>query len=122
MTRYPTPAVAVQLPSTGAIIGLVVLALLTVGTGRVGRPVYEVRRAQNAGDAELAQADQNRQITVAQARAKAESAHFETDAKITSSGNSARIVVSGTTYASTAITYCPHRTPSPPAGGLARFS
>ncbi len=45
--------------------------------------MYEVWRAQKAGEAELAQADQNRQIAVAQARAKAESAHFEADAEIT---------------------------------------
>ena len=67
----------------GAIIGLVMLVLLTVGTGMFGCPVYEVWRAQKAGEAELAQADQNRQIAVAQARAKAESAHFEADAEVT---------------------------------------
>ena len=67
----------------GAVVGLAVAVVLTVGTGMVGCPVYEVWRAQKAGEAELAQADQNRQIAVAQARAKAESAHFEADAEVT---------------------------------------
>ena len=45
--------------------------------------MYEVWRAQQAGEAELAQAEQNRQIAIAQAKAKAESAHFEADAEVT---------------------------------------
>jgi regulator of protease activity HflC (stomatin/prohibitin superfamily) len=74
----------------GAIIGLVVLVLLTVGAGMVGCPIYNVWTAQKAGEAELAQADQNRQIAVAQARAKAESAHFEAAAEITRAEGVAR--------------------------------
>ena len=46
--------------SIGAIVGVIVLVLLTVGTGMVGCPVYNVWSAQKAGEAELAQADQNR--------------------------------------------------------------
>jgi len=67
----------------GAIVGIAVALVLTVSTGMVGCPVYAVWRAQKAGagEAELAQAD--RQIAVAQARAKAESAHFEADAEVT---------------------------------------
>ena len=76
--------------STGAIVGIVVLVLLTIGTGMVGCPIYNVWSAQKAGEAELAQADQNRQIAVAQARAKAESAHFEADAEITRATGVAR--------------------------------
>ena len=67
----------------GAIVGVVAVVVLTVGTGMVGCPIYSVWHAQKAGEAELAQADQNRQIAVAQARAKAESAHFEADAEVT---------------------------------------
>lgn len=69
--------------TTGAAVGIGTVLLLTAGTGMVGCPVYSVWRAQKTGEAELAQADQNRQIAVAQARAKAESAHFEADAEIT---------------------------------------
>ncbi len=76
--------------SPGAIIGIVVLVLLTIGSGMVGCPIYNVWHAQKAGEAELAQADQNRQIAVAQARAKAESAHFEADAEITRAEGVAR--------------------------------
>jgi len=78
MSDSRTPAITL-----GAVIGIAVAMVLTVGTGMVGCPVYEVWRAQKAGEAELAQADQNRQIAVAQARAKAESAHFEADAEVT---------------------------------------
>ena len=77
-TGRKTPAV-----TPGGIVGVVAALVLTVGSGMVGCPVYEVWRAQKAGEAELAQADQNRQIAVAQARAKAESAHFEADAEVT---------------------------------------
>jgi hypothetical protein len=74
----------------GAIVGLVVLVLLTAGAGLVGCPIYNVWSARKAGEAELAQADQNRQIAVAQARAKAESAHFEADAEVTRAQGVAR--------------------------------
>lgn len=74
----------------GAVVGIAAVVVLTVGSGMVGCPVYEVWRAQKAGEAELAQADQNRQIAVAQARAKAESAHFEADAEITRATGVAR--------------------------------
>ena len=76
--------------TSGAIIGIAVAVLLTVCSGMAGCPVYEVWRAEKAGQAELAQADQNRQIAVAQARAKAESAHFEADAEITRATGVAR--------------------------------
>ncbi len=74
----------------GGIMGVVVAVVLTVGSGMVGCPMYEVWHAQKAGEAELAQADQNRQIAVAQARAKAESAHFEADAEVTRATGVAR--------------------------------
>ena len=73
----------VRLPSKGAVVGVVVAVVLIIGSGMVGCPVYRVWSAQKEGEAELAQADQNRQIAVAQARAKAESAHFEADAEVT---------------------------------------
>ena len=72
------------------IVGVIAVVLLTIGTGMVGCPVYNVWNAKKAGEAELAQADQNRQIAVAQARAKAESAHFEADAEITRAEGVAR--------------------------------
>ena len=69
--------------STGAIVGISATLLLVIGIGMVGWPVYSVWRAQKTGEAELARAGQNRQIAIAQARAKAESAHFEADAEVT---------------------------------------
>ena len=76
--------------TSGAVVGIAVASVLTMGSGMVGCPVYEVWRVQKAGEAELAQADQNRQIAVAQARAKAESAHFEADAEVTRATGVAR--------------------------------
>jgi len=64
------------------VVGVFACVALTVGAGMVGCPVYNVWNAQKAGEAELAQADQNRQIQVAQSRAKAEAAKFEADAEV----------------------------------------
>jgi len=79
-----------RIPSPRAVIGIVVLVIVMVGIGLVGWPIYGVWSARKAGEAELAQADQNRQIAVAQARAKAESAHFEAEAEITRAEGVAR--------------------------------
>jgi regulator of protease activity HflC (stomatin/prohibitin superfamily) len=78
------------IPSPRAVIGIVLLVIVMVGIGLVGWPIYGVWSARKAGEAELAQADQNRQIAVAQARAKAESAHFEAEAEITRAEGVAR--------------------------------
>ena len=71
------------LSSTGAVVGLTVAVMATIGVGLFGCPVYNVWSAQKAGEAELAQADQNRQIQIAQSKAKADAAKFEADAEIT---------------------------------------
>jgi regulator of protease activity HflC (stomatin/prohibitin superfamily) len=65
-----------------AVVGIFAALCLTVGAGMVGCPIYNVWHAQKAGEAELAQADQNRQIQIAQSRAKAEAAKFEADAEV----------------------------------------
>jgi hypothetical protein len=69
--------------SAGAVIGLGTMVLLIIGGGLYGCPRYNVWSAEMAGKAELAQADQNRQIQIAQSKAKAEAAQFEADAEIT---------------------------------------
>jgi hypothetical protein len=51
--------------------------------------LQRVERAK-AGEAELAQADQNKQIAIAQAKAKADSAKFEAEAEITRAGGVAQ--------------------------------
>ena len=84
-----SPAVG-RLPSPRAIAGIVMLVLVVAAAGLVGGPIYGVWSARKAGEAELAQADQNRQIAVAQARAKAESAHFLAEAEITRAEGVAR--------------------------------
>jgi regulator of protease activity HflC (stomatin/prohibitin superfamily) len=53
-----------------------------VAVGLVGCPPYSVWYAHMAGEAELAQANQNRQVAVAQSRAKAEAAHYEAEAEV----------------------------------------
>lgn len=67
----------------GAAIGLGTMLLLTIGAGMYGCPRYSVYSAEKAGQAELARADQNRQIQVAQSKAKAEAAKYEAEAEIT---------------------------------------
>jgi regulator of protease activity HflC (stomatin/prohibitin superfamily) len=59
-----------------------VLAVIVIGAvgGLWGCPNYRVYEQNLVGKAELARAEQNRQIAVAQARAKAEAANFEAEA------------------------------------------
>jgi hypothetical protein len=68
--------------SPGAIIGLLVIVVLVIGGGMYGCPVYNVWSAQKFGEAELARAEQNRQIQIAQSRAKADAAVFEAQAEV----------------------------------------
>jgi regulator of protease activity HflC (stomatin/prohibitin superfamily) len=65
-----------------AVAGVFAAVILTVGAGMTGCPVYNVWEAQKRGEAELAQAEQNRQIQVAQSRARMDSAQFEADAEV----------------------------------------
>lgn len=63
--------------SGGAIfgtIGGIVLIMLLVLVGMVGCPQYNVYSSRLADEAELAQAQQNRQIAVNEAQAKLDSA------------------------------------------------
>lgn len=69
--------------SEGSIFfGLVVTVALTVGTGLVGCPKYNVYYAEMSGKAELAQAEQNRQIQIAQSKAKEDAAKYEANAEV----------------------------------------
>ncbi len=63
---------------------LLAVGLIVVGTslGMVGCPIYNVWSAQKFGEAELAQAEQNRQIQIAQSKAKAEAATYEAQAEV----------------------------------------
>jgi len=63
---------------------LLTVGLVVVGTslGMVGCPIYNVWSAQKFGEAELAQAEQNRQIQIAQSKAKAEAATYEAQAEV----------------------------------------
>lgn len=67
----------------GAVVGLGFVLLSTLGLGLYGCPRYSVYQAEKAGQAELAQADQNRQIQIAQSKAKAEAAKYEAEAEVT---------------------------------------
>jgi hypothetical protein len=60
----------------GGLLAIFVLALMT------GLPRYNVWQQEMVGRASLAKAEQDRQIKVAEARAKMESAKFESDAEI----------------------------------------
>jgi len=41
-----------RLPGTAAIFGIILLVLLTIGSGMVGCPMHNVWSAQKAGEAE----------------------------------------------------------------------
>ena len=79
-----------RLAKPRTIAGVIVLLITTTGTAMVGLPIYGVWSARKTGEAQLAQANQNRQIAVAQARARAESAHFLAEAEITRAEGVAR--------------------------------
>jgi len=77
MTRYDDePNVGVWM-----VVGIVILALV-IGLAMVGCPTYNVYTAQKAGEAELAQATQNRQIAINEAQAKMESAKLLAQAEV----------------------------------------
>lgn len=71
---------------TRSVVSLVIagVALLAIAGGGflVGCPVYRVWQQQKEGEAELARAQQNRTIKVLEARAKQESAQYDSEAEI----------------------------------------
>lgn len=73
-------------PRTGAIVswsigGILFLMLLVLG-GMVGCPQYEVYSQRLTGEAELARAQQNRQIAVNEAQAKLDAAKLLAQAEV----------------------------------------
>lgn len=60
------------------LVGMVLLGLVILGMW--GCPQYAVYNARLTGEAELAQAEQNRQIAIAQSKAKYEAAQYEASA------------------------------------------
>ena len=80
-TNYDTPKAAWYYTKMSTLIVFVLIFLL--GLGMVGCPKYKVWQQGLEGKAELARAEQNRQIKIQEAKAKAESAEFEMAAEIT---------------------------------------
>lgn len=70
-------------PKIGNIVASIgmTLALLVTG-GMIGCPQYRVWPAEKAGEAELAQAEQNRRIAVQEAQAKLDSAKLQAQAEV----------------------------------------
>ena len=64
------------------ILVCVILAIGSIGGCMAWMPQYNVYQQEMEGKAELAKADQNRQIAVAVAKAKAESAELEAKAEV----------------------------------------
>lgn len=62
-------------PIGWAITGILTFAIL-IGIGLVGCPQYSVYEQRLTGEAELARAQQNRQIAVNEAQAKMDAAHL----------------------------------------------
>lgn len=68
-------------PMPWVILGIVVLSIIT-GVGMLGCPQYAVYEQRLTGEAELARAQQNRQIAVNEAQAKKDAATLLADAEI----------------------------------------
>ena len=66
----------------GWTVAGIVLIVLAIGVGMVGCPQYNVYKARLDGEAELAQAQQNRQIAIQEAQAKKESAQLLKEAEV----------------------------------------
>lgn len=64
----------------GGVAIFIVMGVIAVAM--VGCPNYNVYSAKKTGEAELARADQNRQIAVQEAKAKFESASYEAKAEV----------------------------------------
>ena len=60
----------------------VVILIILIGGGMYGCPRYDVYQSGLAGQAELARAEQNRQIKVNEAKALKDSAQYKADAEI----------------------------------------
>lgn len=65
-----------------AWFGVFLAIVCTIGFGLWGCPQYKVYQARLIGEAELAQAEQNRQIQIAVSKAKAEAAQYEAQAEV----------------------------------------
>ena len=73
------------------VIGFVVLLVIGIILGFMfGIPVYKVWSSSKAGEAELAQAEYNRQIIVRTAQAKKDSSQLEADAEVIRAGGVAK--------------------------------
>lgn len=68
-------------PMPWVILGIVTLLVITAGC-MAGCPAYNVYSAQKTGEAELARAQQNRQIAVQEAQAKMEAAKLLAQAEV----------------------------------------
>jgi len=67
----------------GNILGFVILIGLIIAGVMAGMPRYSVWQQEMSGRAELAKAEQNRQIRIQEAKALKESAEFQAQAEIT---------------------------------------
>jgi regulator of protease activity HflC (stomatin/prohibitin superfamily) len=68
--------------NTKLIVTGVVGALVLIGALMAGIPVYKVWKAEKTGEAEYAQAEQNRRIKILEAQAAKESATLNAEAEV----------------------------------------
>jgi len=66
----------------GGVIGVFMAIALSIGVGLYGCPQYNVYTARLDGEAELAKANQNRQIAVTEAQAKKEAASLLAETEV----------------------------------------
>lgn len=70
-------------------VGVIIIVFCIIG-GMFGYPIYHVWDAEKTGQAELAQAEQNRQIKVQEAQAEKDSASLLAEAEIIKAGGIAK--------------------------------
>ncbi|WP_380910872.1 membrane protease subunit [Sphingobium olei] len=76
--------------SSGGIIGIFLLVLITLSGALWGCPSYRVYSQEQAGRAALAEAQSSRQIAVLEAKARLESAKMLADAEVVRAEGAAR--------------------------------
>ena len=69
-------------PPLGCAALAIVVVVILIVSGMFAYPIYRVWSAEKAGEAELAQAEQNRQIAVKEAQAKKDSAKMLAEAEV----------------------------------------
>jgi len=67
---------------TKFVVGIIIIIAIFIGGLMIGLPVYRVWKAEKTGQAEFAQAEQNRMIQIEEAKANLESQKLNSQAEV----------------------------------------